>query len=316
MKALTVVLRRLLWLGPLVVSGALALAQDNTGWRNPSAHSGAFLNPTRAYTDNPTGGSFATASHGQEHRYWGYTISIPAGREIVGIEVLLDARRHGTVNSRLFVELSWNGGTTWTATGRSAGPFDGTWRQLIVGSSTDTWGRTWTVGELTTTSFRVRLIADQATRLDWVAVRVHHRVPVIPLTLSVTPQLVDLGTLTLAHYDAGFMELVPAQRLTVSSPAAWSLHVAANAATWTYTGTEPSPGKPSSHLEWRVSAFGSGVTDPHTTYIGLTTTQHRVAGGTAGTGLWVDIALRLVVDYATTVPGTYTLGYTFTLTAP
>jgi hypothetical protein len=304
--------RRLLWLAPLLVSGAVALAQENTGWLNPSAHSGQFTNGSRAYADDHR---FARAEDGEQHRYWGYSFAIPSGREIIGIEVLLDARRDDDENSYLYVELSWNNGTTWTAIGRSAGPFTTSWQQLILGSPTDTWGRTWTVGELTTTAFRVRLIAAEDSRLDWVAVRVHHRVPT-PLTLGVTPQLVDLGTLTLADYDAGHRKVSPAQRLTVSSPAAWSLYVAADAATWTYTGAEPPPGKPCSHLEWRVSAFGSGITDPQATYLGLTTVQRKVAGGTAGTGLWLDIALRLLVDYTTTIPGTYELRYTFTLTSP
>jgi len=305
------VIRRVLWLVPVLVSWALASAQQNTGWRNPSAHSGEFWRGSRAFGDDHL---FARTSDEEEHRYWGYGISIPSGNKITGIEVLVDARADDDPAS-LYVELSWNGGGSWTTTGYRAGPMPESWHQYVLGGAADTWGRTWTAGELGDGVFRVRLRSVEDARLDWVAVRVYYE-PAITLSLSVTPQLVDLGTLTLAHYDAGFIELAPAQRLTVSSPAAWSLHVAANSATWTYTGTEPPPGKPSSHLAWRVSSFGSGVTDPQTSYLGLTTGQVRVARGVAGTGLWLDIALRVLVDYATTVPGTYTLGYTFTLTSP
>lgn len=49
----------------------------------------------------------------------------------------------------------------------------------ILGSSTDTWGRSWTDTQLTNANIRVRLInvASDMSRdfyLDWVAVRVHY----------------------------------------------------------------------------------------------------------------------------------------------
>lgn len=304
--------RGLLWVALFLLGGTLGLAQQNTGWLISSAHSGGFANGARAYALD---GLFATAPHGQAHQYWGFTFSIPSGSTVRGIEVRLDFRKSGAPAAYLRAELSSDGGVTWTATGYVGGPAPGSWRTFILGGSTDAWGRTWTVADFTTTGFRIRLTAENGSRLDWVAVRVHYE-PAVTLTLSVSPQLVDLGTLTLAHYDAGHKELSPAQRLTVSSAAGWSLYVAADAATWTYTGSEPPPGKPCAHLEWRVSAFGSGVSDPQTSYLGLTTGQRKVAGGAAGTGLWLDIALRVLVDYTTTVPGTYELRFTFTLTSP
>jgi len=301
-----------LWVAALLVGGALGLAQQNTGWLNPSANSGGFTNGVRAYALD---GLFATAPHAQVHQYWGYGFSISAGSTILGIEVRLDFRKSGAPSALLSVEISGDGGVSWTATGYIAGPVPGSWRTFILGASTDTWGRTWAVADFTSTGFRVRLTAENGSELDWVAVRVHYQ-PAVTLTLSVSPQLVDLGTLTLAHYDAGYKEISPAQRLTVSSATNWSLYVAADAAAWTYTGSEPPPAKPCSHLEWRVSGFGSGVTDPQASYLGLTTGQRKVAAGSAGTGLWLDIALRTLVDYTTTVPGSYELRFTFTLTSP
>jgi hypothetical protein len=301
----------ILGLALLLAAGTLGSAQvQNTGWRNPSANTGGFTRGERAYFDDTL---FATAREGRTHRYWGYDLAIPTGSTIHGIEVRLDFRGE---DAYLAVEVSWDGGVSWTSTGYVAGPALGSWRTFVLGGNTDTWGRSWTAGELTSTAFRVRLTAEEEdSRLDWVAVRVYYQAAVT-LTLGVNPQLVDLGTLTLAHYDAGYKELSPAQRLTVSSAAGWSLYVAADSATWTYVGAEPPPGKPCSHLEWRVSAFGSGVTGPQTSYLGLTTGSQRVAGGTAGAGLWLDIALRVLVDYATTVPGTYELHFTYTLTLP
>lgn len=300
----------------LLVAGAMSLAQ-NTGWLNPSANSGAFSAGPRAYHDDTL---YAEARNTRQHQYWGYAVALPAGSSILGIEVRLDAwKTAGGPAGYLYVELSWDGGVSWTATGYGAGPLGTREAAYVLGGPTGTWGRSWTPGEFASGLFRVRLTANcgaaQRIRLDWVTVRVYYE-EAVALTLVVSPQLVDLGTLTLAHYDAGYKELSPAQRLTVSSGTSWSLYVAADSASWTYTGSEPPPGKPCSHLEWRVSASGPGITGPQTSYLGLTAAPQKVAGGTAGTDLWLDIALRVLVDYTSTVPGTYELRFTFTLTAP
>jgi hypothetical protein len=72
----------------------------------------------------------------------------PTGVSIRGIEVRLDAKVESTSSSpKMCVQLSWDGGTTWTSTkstpmlGTSMGTF-------TLGSATDTWGRSWTTGNL------------------------------------------------------------------------------------------------------------------------------------------------------------------------
>jgi hypothetical protein len=97
----------------LLFVGLAGLAQE-TGWMDPSADMGQFTNGPRAYHRD---GRYAVASHGQEHSYEGYGISLPGGSEVVGIEVLFTARKDGSTNSSLEVELSWDGGVSWTATG-------------------------------------------------------------------------------------------------------------------------------------------------------------------------------------------------------
>ncbi|QAA76596.1 MAG: hypothetical protein BIP78_0830 [Candidatus Bipolaricaulis sibiricus] len=295
----------------LLLLGATGLAQ-NTGWLSPSADEGQFGDGPEAYA--PAGG-FAVGLN-QVHRYGGFAVVVPGGSEIVGIEVLVRARRSPTRWGALGVELSGDGGMSWTTTGYTTGSLHPTqWRDHTLGRSTDLWGQAWTRGELGDGVFWVRVHAQGYAELDWVAVRVHYREGVTQ-ALAVTPQLIDLGAITLAHYDAGYREVSPAQRITVSSGAPWSLHVAADAATWAYTGSELPPHKPCAHLEWRVSAFGAGVAGPQTSYVGLSTGQQKVAGGTAGTDLWLEVSLRLRVDYDTTVPGTYELRFTYTLTTP
>lgn len=305
-------MRRLNLVLVLFVVAVVGLAED-TGWLDPSADGGQFLGGPGAYAP---GGLYAVGADA-EHRYWRYGISLPVGTEIVGIEVLVRARRAPGWTGELRAELSADGGLTWTATGNSTGRLHPLhWREYVLGGSADPWGRTWTGDELADGSFRVRVRAEGYVALDWVAVRVHYREG-ISQTLTVAPLLVDLGAVALADYDRGFRDLSPAQRVTVTSGAPWSLYVAAETPTWNYSGPEPSPAKPCEHLEWRVVGTGPTVTAAQTAYQGLTTTPALVATGTGQTAVtWVDIALLVRVDYDTVPPGTYELRFTYTLTAP
>lgn len=304
-----------LLLAALIAVGAIGLAQD-TGWRNPSADFGAFSNGSQAYYDDTL---YAEARKGRQHQYWGYAVALPEGSTILGIEVRLDVWESGKPGAAyMYVELSWNGGASWTATGYRAGPLGTSEATYILGGPADTWGRSWTPGEFAYGLFRVRLTAacgpPERIRLDWVAVRVYYQSGV---ALAVSPGVVDLGTLTLADYDQGFRELSPAQRVTVTSGAPWSLYVAAETPTWNYSGPEPSPAKPCEHLEWRVVGTGPTVTAAQTAYQGLTTTPALVATGTGQTAVtWVDMALLVRVDYDTVPPGTYELRFRYTLTLP
>jgi len=80
------------------------------------------------------------------------------------------------------VQLSWDGGTTWT-TAKQTPRLTTSEATYILGGPSDNWGRTWTLTNLTNTNFRLRVI-DVASgsgansrdfSLDWVAVRVTYR---------------------------------------------------------------------------------------------------------------------------------------------
>ena len=83
--------------------------------------------------------------------------------------------------SSMDVELSWNGGTSWT-TAQTDTVESTTEHTAILGGSADPWGRTWAVSELSNANFRVRLTSnsDDATRdffVDWVPVQVTYTAP-------------------------------------------------------------------------------------------------------------------------------------------
>lgn len=160
-------------------------AGDNNGYETNPARVCADDGSTA--TDASSGSAWADASCGSgatpatakdRHRFWGYAFGLPGTvTSITGITVRADLGMNnngGTTN--LCAQLSWDGGSTWTTiktlavsgTGQSAYTFGGT---------TDPWGRTWSLGEFSTTNFRVRII-DASTQsnknflLDYVGVSV------------------------------------------------------------------------------------------------------------------------------------------------
>ncbi len=156
---------------------------DNNGFQlNPGnlcANDSAFAEDTNSGTNTNT----TCADVGKDrHLLYDHNLSIPSGSTINGIEVRLDAWADSAAgNPFMCVELSWDGGATWTATKTT--PTLGTSETtFILGATTDTWGRTWSSGDFSNANLRVR-ITDVASnnardfRLDWVAVQVGYTPP-------------------------------------------------------------------------------------------------------------------------------------------
>lgn len=155
-----------------------ASSGDNNGYQlnpgNACANDAAFAEDTNSGTNTTT----TCADAGKDrHLYYNYGFSIPAGLPINGIEVRLDAWADGTAGAPFIcVELSWDGGTTWTAAKNTVG-LTATEATYMLGTSSDTWGRTWASTEFSNANFRVRIVdvasnANRDFRLDWVAVQV------------------------------------------------------------------------------------------------------------------------------------------------
>jgi hypothetical protein len=168
----------------------------DTGFKSPSANAadtggdndGFGSNPTRAYSDNNSfavdtnsGTNTGTDCMGADkdrHRFYNYNFSLPTGTTIDGIEVRLDAKADSATGApKMCVQLSWNGGTTWT-TPKSTNTLTASEATYVLGGGSDTWGRTWSDTNFTNSNFRVRVInvASNISRdfsLDWVAVKVH-----------------------------------------------------------------------------------------------------------------------------------------------
>ena len=186
----------------------LVAAPDDTGLLSPSAQAadtggdgdGFELTPENAFADDALTAATIDGA-GDRHRYAGYGINLLPGSTVEGIEVRLDWFLDSTDGvSSMDVELSWDGGTTWTAAQtdavESTAEHTGT-----VGGPTDTWDRTWTTAELADANFRVRLTAnsdagDRDFFLDWVPVRVLFTPPP-----TATPTPVDRHADAHGHTD-------------------------------------------------------------------------------------------------------------------
>lgn len=176
-------------------------AVDGTGLLSPSAeepvtsgsgdNDGFDSDPTNAFgddggyaTDNNSGTDTGTGCGGSgkdRHIYYDFAIPDLSSASVSGVEVRLDAFASGWSFStrRMCVELSWDGGATWTAAQQTSKLGSSSESSRYLGGSTDTWGRTWSPADFSDANFRVRItnVASSTSRefyLDWVAVQVYY----------------------------------------------------------------------------------------------------------------------------------------------
>jgi carboxypeptidase T len=165
-------------LSPTASAAVTSGSGDNDGYQlNPSnafANDGLFAVDTNSGTNNQTS---CTSTRKDRHTFYNYGISIPGGATISGIEVRTDGRVDSTSGSPKFcIQLSWNGGVSWTAA-KSTATLTTSEATYMLGGAADTWGRAWASGDFTNANFRVRItnVASSNSRdfsLDWLAVQV------------------------------------------------------------------------------------------------------------------------------------------------
>jgi hypothetical protein len=171
---------------------------SNTGWRTCTSNSDTAGGDGNGFQSNPSaacadGGSYATdsdsgngtstscsSSNKDRHLFFNYGFSIPSGATINGIEVRLDSWADSTSGSpKQCVEISWNGGQTWTAVKQTSTLSTSSLGSRTLGSSGDKWGRTWSPADFANGNFIVRVtnVASSTSRdfrLDWIPVRVSY----------------------------------------------------------------------------------------------------------------------------------------------
>lgn len=176
---------------PAVASTGFLAPAANAAQTTAAGHNNGYqTNPSNAYandaalavdTNSGTNSNLSYTNKGKDkHSFYNYNFNLPATATVQGIEVRLDARADATSGSpKLYVQLSWDGGVTWT-TARSTTTLSTTEATYTLGSPSDAWGRTWTPANFANTSFRLKVsdVASNTSRdfyLDYVAVNVTYR---------------------------------------------------------------------------------------------------------------------------------------------
>ena len=146
----------------------IAGTEGNTGALYPSAYTELvsthkWYNPSGAYA---LGGGYATSSSGYFldaiGAWHGLNLmaGIPVGEPINGIKVEVYSKTPSEYRRKIYIDVSWDGGVTWTSTGYyvTTGMFGYQWDE--VGGATSLWGWLWTRAEFADAFFRVRLHAE------------------------------------------------------------------------------------------------------------------------------------------------------------
>ena len=159
-------------------------AGDNNGYQSFPTRACTNDSSFAVDTNSGTGGTQSCGSGStpattkDRHRFYGFALGLPGPvTSIDGIRVRADLRLDAATGSHnVCAQLSWNNGLSWTTIKALAvtGAAETTY---IFGSTADTWGRSWTAGQLSGSNFRVRIIdastvAGRDFSLDYLAVSV------------------------------------------------------------------------------------------------------------------------------------------------
>ncbi len=157
---------------------------DGNGYEtNPTRACGAPDASAATDVNSGTNANTACTNAGKDnHRFYDYGFTLPGTvASINGIELQAVAGVSTTTGTTLCAQLSWDGGTTWTANKSVAFTATGL-TTYTFGGAADTWGRApgaWGVGDFTNANFRLRItdVANNTTRtfsLDAVGIRINY----------------------------------------------------------------------------------------------------------------------------------------------
>lgn len=165
--------------GCTTTSNAADTGGNNNGYESLPAN--ACGDDALVATDANTGtnATLSCTNAGKDrHRFWDFGLGVPATvTSVNGIQVRTDeGMNNNGGTSELCIELSWNGGTTWT-TPKSVTLSGSAISTYAFGATNDLWGRTWAGSEFSSANFRVRVtdVTNQPNKnflLEYLAVQV------------------------------------------------------------------------------------------------------------------------------------------------
>jgi hypothetical protein len=142
-----------------------ANAGDNNGYESNPGRACALDGSVAADVSTGTDTTDSCTSNAKDkHDFWGYALGLPASvTSIDGIAIRPTAGMNNNGGTtRLCVQLSWNGGASWTSP-QSADLTATALTRYAIGGAGDRWGRSWTPAELAGGTFRLRVI-DTSTQ--------------------------------------------------------------------------------------------------------------------------------------------------------
>lgn len=150
-----------------------AFAAD-TGWYSPVNCNSVSVSPWR--TPNYALSSdnlYATVDSDNSNLVCSFNLpAIPAGNVISGIEVSYEGYTTDTRQADN-VQLSWNGGTSYSLSAPTT-TLTAIENTYTLGNASDTWGRSWTIGDFTSNNFKVRFQSNAGTGVSTDIIHLNH----------------------------------------------------------------------------------------------------------------------------------------------
>jgi hypothetical protein len=128
------------------------ISMNIQGANNPHSDLGDWLYGSNAYTDD--GNSSVTDAATKLHIWYGFLFDIPASATIKGIVIEANLFHVAVTGTRGVMDISPD---AVNFTSAKAQAISATETKKTYGSSTDTWGRTWTPSEINKALFSARL---------------------------------------------------------------------------------------------------------------------------------------------------------------
>ena len=172
-----------------------------------------WSNPTKAFVSDDDWSK--EKYNGEQQDWYNFGFGIPAGAVIDGIEAEIEGRHQNGSESGVTIELSWDGGATYTASGYGYITSDTSDVVRTFGGAADGWGRAWADTELSDANFRLRVEKqgqdNRFHNIDHLKVKVHY-------TSAGTSKVLDLD-------GSDYIEIVGAAITPVSFPGVSTVYV-------------------------------------------------------------------------------------------
>ncbi|MEK7531136.1 MAG: vWA domain-containing protein [Patescibacteria group bacterium] len=135
------------------------IVNGNTGLISPTGQAPegtGFVNATQAFQDDDAPAE-AIDGAGKIQQYFGYDISIPPNATITNVEVVPNWWVENTTNTNtLGIQVSWNGGSSWSSVQNTSGDSTSHGNTDTLGGM---WGNAWAPVHFASGNFRVRVTA-------------------------------------------------------------------------------------------------------------------------------------------------------------